>query len=387
MKKHIFDKTKIKALLLSGVTLLSGVSCGKTNTQKEQPQSAILMETETTKNNNTVTTTEKNAKQESTSNNYNNTNDNYTEYENTNTQEEQMAPTEAYTEGHTEGHTEAQYSKIVTDKYELPSIGGHKVKSEQPQTTNNSSERTRIVTNITTKKTTQPTTKKTTQTTTRTTTQTTTTAKPVTQATVATTAAPVVNYDFSIDNITKSADVFNKFADSMAAEIQRGSRIELPDCNAERYWMYGNTEARVALLLLNMNEPYENGVLSEVFNGYGDYEIKNGILYLYRMAMIEEVTEVNIDWRDYTKDQATADYMNRLMQAAKNARENNDFDELNTMLKSFMDGNYSNSGAGLLTIGYGDRISGNQYEDTYSALSSYMFEIYGYQDKVNELIR
>ena len=113
-----------------------------------------------------------------------------------------------------------------------------------------------------------------------------------------------------------------------------------------------------------MEEPYENGVLSDVFNDYSDYEIKNGILYLYRMAMIEETGEVTIDWNNYTKDTETAEYMNKLMKAASTARNTGNCDNLNELLKSYMDGNYPNNAAGLLTIGYGRRIDGNKYQDT-----------------------
>ena len=89
------------------------------------------------------------------------------------------------------------------------------------------------------------------------------------------TEAPIT-YDYTLENITQSADVFNRFAGHMNGQILHGSSIVLEDCNGNEYWTYGDREAKVALLLMNDNISYNDGVLSNVFEGYSDEEIKNG---------------------------------------------------------------------------------------------------------------
>ena len=143
-------------------------------------------------------------------------------------------------------------------------------------------------------------------------------------------------------------------------------------------------------MLLNMNETYENGVLAEVFNGYSDYEIKNGILYLFRIASIEKVKKIEIDFNDYTKDKNAAEYMNKLKKAANIAQTTGNLDALNKVLKSYIDGECNNYAAGLLTIGYGSEIEGNEYRLQFRGMASSIFESYGYgnqyQNKISALI-
>ena len=199
---------------------------------------------------------------------------------------------------------------------------------------------------------------------------------------------PSVKYGQSFDDITKSADAFNTFAEAMSLEIQRGSRIRLPDCNGEQYWMYGLSEARIALLLLNMDKEYDDGVLAEVFEGYTDYEIKNGILYLYRLPEIAELEDVMVNWHDYTDDYATAEYMNRLMESAKKGRETGDYAEYNDTLGFFLEETINNPAALLMTFGYGSRIDENDYNYIYNTTPEGLFRTYAnhYPDEIKQMI-
>lgn len=200
---------------------------------------------------------------------------------------------------------------------------------------------------------------------------------------------PPVKYGQSFDDITKSADAFNTFAEAMSLEIQRGTRIRLPDCNGEQYWMYGPSEARIALLLLNMDKKYDDGVLAEVFEGYTDYEIKNGILYLYRLPDVAELEDVMVNWHDYTDDYATAEYMNRLMETGEKARETGNVDEFNELLDSYFDDPIDNRATLIMTWGYMGDIEDNKYNYiTVTPDDMFQFDFYAakYPDEIKQMI-
>ena len=174
----------------------------------------------------------------------------------------------------------------------------------------------------------------------------------------------------------------------MSLEIQRGTRIRLPDCNGEQYWMYGPSEARIALLLLNMDKEYDDGVLAEVFEGYTDYEIKNGILYLYRLPEIAELEDVMVNWHDYTDDYATAEYMNRLMETGEKARETGNVDEFNEVLNAYIENPDVNDALLVMTIGYINETKGNEYGEVLSLSPEGLFESYAtdYPNKIKQMI-
>lgn len=366
MTKTDFLK-KLKAGLLAGTMAATLSACGEEPGQeKENTTTSIVTEettdeTKTTKVENTTKESKENTtnKEEKTENNTevveNPTKGENKETKPNNTTSNNTTPTNKETKENTPSNTtKNNTTPVVTQRTQAPVTTRQQVTTQAPTTTK------AVQTQAPT-----------------------TTAAPVTQAPV--TQPPVVNYDITLDNITKSADVFNAFADSMAIEIQRGTRIQIPDCNGENYWMYGTKEAKVALLLLNMNEPYENGVLAESFEGYSDYDIKNGILYLYRMAMIEEVTEVNIDWNDYTKDTETAEYMNKLMTTGKNARETGNMDDFNRTLNEYFENSGGNYASLVMTMGYIGTIRGNEYG---SMTPEELFEFYAgnYPNEIKQLI-
>ena len=142
--------------------------------------------------------------------------------------------------------------------------------------------------------------------------------------------------------------------------------------------MYGNKEARIALLILNMDQKNEKGVLSEVFKNYSEDDIKNGLLYLYRLPLIEEYTNVKIDFNNYALDKKIANYMNNLRNAAKTARDTGNLDKLNETLDYYwwtsVYENY-NYAAIMLSSGYCREIRGNEYED-FGSLDSRRIKTY-----------
>ena len=207
-------------------------------------------------------------------------------------------------------------------------------------------------------------------------------AEPITEA--------PITYDYTLENITQSADVFNRFAGHMNGQILHGSSILLEDCNENEYWTYGDREAKVALLLMNDNISYNDGVLSNVFEGYSDEEIKNGALYLYRIAMIEEYTKVDVDFNNYILDKNISNYMNNLRNAARIARETGNCDELNNVLYLFTeDENYqylqNNYAALMLTIGYGSRIENNNYYTIFDMMSGW--DLNNYENESSEIVK
>ena len=386
--KNISFKSRVKAGLLAATALITSGACGRT-VVKQEPGANVSIETEanTEKNSsNVITTTTKKGNKTTTNtfvteptnnNGYvdNTTNNNYVD----NTTNSNTNSTEPKTENKTNPTTNKPTTQNPT----------HQNPTHQNPTHQNPTHQNPTTAKPTTQK---PTTQKPVQTTAKPTTQKpvqTTTVKatePPTQAPTPEPTQPPVSYDYTLENITKSADVFNAFAESMSLEIQRGSRIQIPDCNGEQYWMYGSSEAKVALLLLNMNKSYDDGVLAKAFEGYSDYDIRNGILYLYRMPDIAELEEVIVNWHDYTDDYSTAEYMNRLMETGKNARETGNLDDFNAILNSYMENPGDNYASLVMTMGYIGGIRGNEYG---SMTPEELFGIYAgnYPDEIRQLIR
>ena len=198
--------------------------------------------------------------------------------------------------------------------------------------------------------------------------------------------------DDPVYEITKSAEAFEAYAHDMNDRILQGSSILLDDCNGNEYWMYGDKEAKVALLLMNADIPFDSGVLSKVFEGYTDDDIKNGVLYLNRLALIEEYINVDIDFNNYAIDKKISNYMNSLRNAAKIARETGNCDELDNVLYVVEDDKYqylwNNYATLMMIIGYGSRIKGNRYFGALYSVKAYDLNNYVNMatDKVKNLI-
>ena len=365
----------VKATILAGLMIITPACEEKKIEEKQEPTTEAIMETEVTEPITEIeTTVEKMIKQKTTTTKTVKTTTSKHDYEEPTTEnreEEKEEPTtvEETTQEPTEPTTERK-GRINTSKVAEQFV--------KPSGNSNKEETHRTEKVTTTKPVT--TTKKTTTTTYTTTTTTTTaapTTEPVTEPITEAPTEPQVTYDYTLENITQSADVFNYFADRMNNDIlNRGSNesigasILLEDCDGNEYWTNGSKEAKVALLLLNDNQQYNNCVLSDIFDAYSDYDIRNGVLYLEKMALIEECTNIEIDFNTYTTNKEIGNYMNNLKNAARIARETGNCDELNSVLYLFTeDGNYqflqNNYAALMLTIGYGSRIEGNKYYETY----------------------
>lgn len=201
---------------------------------------------------------------------------------------------------------------------------------------------------------------------------------------------PPASYDYTLENITKSANVFNQLASNMNNGVLHGSSILLDDCNGEKYWMYGEKEARIALLLLNADETYDSGVLSEVFEDYTDDDIRNGVMYFFHLPTIEEYTNVDLDFNNYALNKDIANYMNNLKNASQIARETGNCDDLNSVLDTFDRNEYlwNNSAVVMLTIEYASTFKANKYYGDYCLIK--MDDMKNYKnsatDKVKKLI-
>ena len=307
------------------------------------------------------------------------------------TEEKKETTTKEHQEETTQSHKETTQSHKETTQAHRETISNSSspltpsLKRSSRPTTEEKEETTHKTTaKVTTTK--KPTT--TTTTTKKTTTTTTTTQAPITEApTEPITEAPTepiteapITYDYTLENITQSADVFNWNAEWLNGEILHNNLFEMYDCNGNKYCMDGNKESKVALLLLNENQPYNNGVLSDVFEGYSDYDIKNGALYFYRIADIENSINVSVDFNNYAMDKNVGTYMNNLKNAAKTARETGNYDELSNILNAFYnDENYdylwNNYAAIMFTIGYGNEMMKDEYYDPETLYTNMSSEI------------
>ena len=364
--------------MLAGVTLFSGTACGKKNIEKEEPQAIISVEEDTTKKKNNIETTVENmiegkttGENNGTGEEYSYTEDGYTEYVDP-TEEITEEQTEGKTEGKTEAKTEAKTEGKTESKTEnVQSPFEHRVGNASPEkqteaTTQKATQKTTNKTTTTIKnkdiKITTTTAKKVTTakpTTTKkvtTTTKVVTTQKPTTQKPTEppTTQPPAPTYDYTLENITQSAEVFNYFANQMNRDITQGTDVLTRRFNGEEYWDNGEMESKVALLLLNENANYKDGVLRTVFSGYSDMDIADGVMYFFKAPTFEEICNGNIDFNKYSLDKDISNYMNEL----DKKRKNNNLSEIDKILEDFFYNNayekaYHNMASFYYTVGTG----------------------------------
>lgn len=368
--RKIFKNKETKAALLAGMTLLTLPGCGKKNVETDpEPGASISIEEDTIKKKNNIETTVENMIEGKTTGENNGTGTGETYTDNGTEYVEYTDPTEEYTEGQTEvkteGKTEAKTEAKTEGKTTVVDVKNpneHKVgnsspeKHTEPTTQKQTTNKTTTIKNkdikvtTTTKKVTttaKPTTKKVT-----TTTKVVTTQKPTEPPT---TQPPVPTYDYTLENITQSAEVFNYFAEQMNNELFRGRGMQLSDFNGERYGFDGKLESKVALLVLNENENYKDGVLKEVFNGYNDEIIKKGVWYFFDAPRIEEACSGYVDFNKYAIDKNVGNYMNKLQEAMKSGDESKNYSEMDKILEDFL---------------YNE-----QYEDAYYNIAAFYYSL------------
>lgn len=198
-------------------------------------------------------------------------------------------------------------------------------------------------------------------------------------------------FAYPLEQITQSAEVFNYFAEQMNHDITQGTDVLTRRFNSEEYWDNGEMESRVALLLLNENANYNDGVLRTVFSGYDDIDIADGVLYFFKAPTFEEICNGDIDFNNYSLDQNIGNYMNEL----NNKRKNNDISEMDKIIEDFFYNNvyekaYHNMASFYYTVGTG----AGCLESNYSGICLGFADdgnFYGIQeiveDKVKKLIR
>ena len=406
--RKIFKNKETKAALLAGMTLLTLPGCGKKNVETDpEPGASISIEEDTTKKKNNIETTVENMIEGKTTGENNGTEENtyvdngteYVEYTDSTegyTEGQTEGKTEGQTEGQTEGKTEAKIEgKTGSTGVQLPS--DHRVgNSYEDPTEAKTTHKTTTIKNKDIKVTT--TTKKVTTAKPTTTKKVTTTTKVVTTQKPTeppTTQPPAPTYDYTLENITQSAEVFNYFAEQMNNDIYDGSNVKATRFNGEEYWSNGSKESRVALLLLNENANYKNGVLNEVLRGYSDYDIAQGVYYFYKAPSTQDTCETNIDFNDYALDKEIGDYMNKLNAARKHGDDTGDYSEMDAILGEFFYGSqyekaYHNMASFYYTIGAGGYTPECSYHGDCCSLAD-DGNFYGIQEivegKVKELSR
>lgn len=323
--RNINIKTKLKALLLSGVTLLTGISCGKSDVKAPEKDNSIVIEaetnTKTTKN--TIESTVDNmiAEKETQENNTNDyvENYNYENEENNYVEDEtNIETTEIKTEEKTENKIEAP-SKVYEEEIVMPKKGASMTPSTNHTTTKIKNSDIKITT---TKAHTQhPTTTKkvTTQrhTTAKPTTVKITTTKPVT-TTVRVTEPPVVTepprtdynkYDLLSGDPAVAAKAFEKLSSELENELYRG------------YAIYRNNESnpyeesKAAIAILNYGSISPEALAYDI--ALGSYSEEDLIKYSHALdfAAVEKVTGARIDFNKYVLDEEFANYINRVNNA------------------------------------------------------------------------
>jgi hypothetical protein len=214
-------------------------------------------------------------------------------------------------------------------------------------------------------------------------------------APVTTTTEPTT-YKYSLEDITQSAEVFNYFAEKMNYDIFQGKSILTTRLNGEKLWLDGNKESKVALLLLNENEDFNTNVLKEVFKGYSDADITNGIHYLYiNIAETELSAGTTTDFNKYVIDKDIGNYMNALQNAWKHAKETGDSSEMDRIIEDFLytdiyDKQNYNAAACYYTYGIGATTVESELQHVCAACED-NGNFYGLQEmtenKIKELIK
>lgn len=154
-------------------------------------------------------------------------------------------------------------------------------------------------------------------------------------APVTTTTEPTT-YEYTLENITQSAEVFNYFAEQMNNELFRGRNVLTKNFNGEDYYYTGEIESKVALLVLNENASYKDGVLREVFTGYNDASIKDGVIYFYRAPRIEMACDGDVNFSEYALDKNIGNYMNALKAARKNGESTGNYSNMDKILEDIL---------------------------------------------------
>lgn len=343
--RNLNIKTKLKALLLSGVTLLTGISCGKSDVKAPEKDNSIAIEaetnTKTTKN--TIESTVDNmiAEKETQENNTNDyvENYNYENEENNYVEDEtNIETTETKTEEKTENKIEAP-SKVYEEEIVMPKKGASMTPSTNHTTTKIKNSDIKITT---TKAHTQhpTTTKKVT------TTQRHTTAKPVT-TTVRVTEPPVTQpptipyenrtytkYDLMSDDPNVALFAHKNLAFQLGNELFNGYLHETSYGTTS-----GHAEAGALIVALNYNQPLNIDALGNRYN----YESKEDFIKLtdnMDLASYQCMYNSRVDFTKYVIDEDFANYLNMVSEQCINF-VNGDEEPLLNEINNYFDNVYN----------------------------------------------
>lgn len=381
-KYKFFDKTKLKALILSGVTLLSTVACGKSSVEKPTPGSSVTIETEDNTEKTTKTKLEQNVgkeyqKLEQNGNQTTNYYEDNTEYDNNyvdNNEDPTEERTESKTEEKTEAKTESKTEAKTTSKI-IPIIGGHKVQGSYEPTPTTTKIKNSDIKVTTTKVTTQkPTTTK----------KVTTTKKPVT-TTVKVTEPPVVTqpprtdynkYDLLDSDPAVAAAAYKKLGDELWEELT----------NKQNYFFNyglsnGYAESYVMLAILNNNQGISPEVLAQddILGRYSLEEIKNYSQWI-ELELIEEAYGTRVDYSKYMIDEDFANFISRTNEAWKNY-QNGDAEEYQNIVRDFYSNEY---GTNFIKDIFVNSTDANRYDSSPSTVESFEDDMNNYYTNVVE---
>lgn len=130
--------------------------------------------------------------------------------------------------------------------------------------------------------------------------------------TTTTTQAPISGY--VLNDITTNADAFRHFAAKYNYDLLRGNGIQRLDRVT-----YGSKEAPVMLAILNYG--YINDeVIKEIFQGYTQEEIREGIGMYYGTASLEETVGTKVDFAKYTINKTLGTDLNEIDSAYRNGQ-------------------------------------------------------------------
>ena len=170
-------------------------------------------------------------------------------------------------------------------------------------------------------------------------------------------------YEYKLENITKSADVFNHFANQLNYDILQGKEILLKHIDGGEYWTNGKYESKVALFLLNENNAYAPGILRDIFGNYNTQDFEDGILYMLNASCSQELADSSVDFNDYSTNSKVGKYMNKIESAWKNAKNTNDCSELDSILSDFYSDEQLvfNNAAYFYSLGIPQVCTGSEY--------------------------
>ena len=151
--------------------------------------------------------------------------------------------------------------------------------------------------------------------------------EPVTEPPKVDPVEPPIYEDYSLNDITWSADAFNEYADKLNQDLYQGSMWTGIDGELHDGWR----ECRLALAVLN-NEQINEEVLASVFADYSDDEIYSARNYIYGICSAQEVFQSEIDFNNYVIDEEIGNFLNEM----DNAYEDGEID--NFMTNKFWNG-------------------------------------------------